>query len=81
MMNGYSNYRKGFPTREAAEAYQIASSVEPAYSPLDAEGKPFGYVIARDPQHRARGRVYTQSYMGRNRRGELRQFFCSYIGA
>lgn len=80
-MNGYSNYRKGFMTREAAEAFQIESSIDPAYSPLDADGKSFGYVIVRDRSSRARGRVYTQRYLGKNRCGEVREFFCSYVGA
>jgi hypothetical protein len=81
MMDGYTNYRRGFLTRDAAEAFQIAASAEPAYSPLDAEGRSRGYVIVRDPIHLARGRVYVQSYEGRNRRGENRTYFCSYIGS
>jgi hypothetical protein len=71
-----SNERSGFKTREAAENFQIQSSVEPACSTLRQRD-----VRVLDPGTRAWGRVYVQPYTQLCRDGKRREFFMSYVGS
>jgi hypothetical protein len=75
----YTNERRGFKTREAAEAFQIQQSVDPAYSCLHPAFK--GDVIVRDQIHRARGKVHVWKYKAKSKGGDIREYFASYVGA
>ncbi len=75
----YTNERRGFRTREAAEAFQVLSSIEPAYCSLHPALR--GDVFVRDPIHHAGGKVHTWSYRARSKDGQTRTYFGSYVGA
>jgi hypothetical protein len=74
-----TNERRGFKTREAAEDYQMASSIDPPFCVLHPANR--GSIFVRDPIHRAGGRVYVWSYDAKCRDGQVRKFYASYVGA
>lgn len=75
----YTNERRGFLTREAAQDFQIKSSVTPAYSSLHPAFR--GDIFVTDPIHHAGGRVHVWSYRARSKAGPVRTYFASYVGA
>jgi hypothetical protein len=74
-----TNERRGFKTREAAEHYQMAQSIDPPFCVLHPANR--GAIFVRDPVHHAGGRVYVYSYRAKSRAGDIRTYFASYVGA
>lgn len=78
-MNGLTNYRRGFKSREAAEDFQMKSSIDPAYCSLHPAIK--GSIFVRDPIHKAGGRVHVASYVAKSKGDDYRNYWSSWVGA
>jgi hypothetical protein len=74
-----TNHRRSFKSREAAEDYQMLSSIDPAYCVLHHANR--GSIFVRDPVYKAAGRVHVYSYKAKRRDGQMGTFYASYVGA